>query len=195
MHLLLLFRTVDDDADGKEVVDSLEAALLFLHLLPNGVDTLRTAFDMTVDACSLHFLLDRTDKSVDIGIARSLRLIQFLTNHIIGIVLHVFQRQVLQLALQLIEAEFMGQRRIKIGCLLRYLLTGFLIIRIAYLTHQIQTVGNHNQHHPHVLSKRQQQVAEVLTFYGGGLFIELLDTVKTFENTGHRLTILIADLL
>ena len=37
-HLLLLRRAVDDDADGKEVVDALKLAVLLLHLLPDGVD-------------------------------------------------------------------------------------------------------------------------------------------------------------
>jgi hypothetical protein len=31
---------VEDDADGEEVVDTLEATLLLLHLLPDGVDAL-----------------------------------------------------------------------------------------------------------------------------------------------------------
>ena len=119
------------------------------------MDALRTAFDMTFDARRLHLLLDRTDECSDISVARSLGLIQFLANHIIGVVLHVFQRQVFQLALQLIETEFMGQRRIEIGRLLRHLLASFLIIRIANLTHQVQAVGNHDQHHPHILGKRQ----------------------------------------
>ena len=82
------------------------------------MDALRTTFDMTVDTRRLHFLFDRTDECLDISIARCFCLIQLLANHIIGIVLQILQRQVLQLALQLIETKFMSQRGIEICRLL-----------------------------------------------------------------------------
>ena len=40
LHLLFLEGRVEDNADGKQVIDALEAALLLLHLLPDGVDAL-----------------------------------------------------------------------------------------------------------------------------------------------------------
>ena len=91
LHFLLILRTVDDDTDGEEIVDALEAALLLLHLLPDAMDRLRTALDMTVDACSLHLFLYRFDKGFNIGITSRLRGIQFLTDHIVSIVLHILQ--------------------------------------------------------------------------------------------------------
>ena len=39
-------RRVEDDADGKEVVNAIESALLLLHLLPDGMDALRASLDM-----------------------------------------------------------------------------------------------------------------------------------------------------
>ena len=140
---------------------------------------------MTVDACSLHFLFYWFDKSSDICIARSFRFIQLLTDHVIRIVLHVFQRQILQLALQFIETEFMGQRCIKIGRFLRYLHLSLQILRIANLAHQVHTVGNHDEDHAHILCKRQEQVSKVLTLNHRILQIELLDTIQAVQDACH----------
>ena len=75
---------------------------------------------MALDASRFYFLLDRFDEAVDIGIARSLRLVQFLADMIISLILQIFQRQILQLTLQFVEAKLVGQRSIEIGSLLTH---------------------------------------------------------------------------
>ena len=120
LHLLHLLRTVDDDTDGKEIIHAFERTLLLLHFLPDGVYRLCTAFDMALDASRFYFLLDRFDEAVDIGIARGLRLVQFLADMIISLILQIFQRQILQLTLQFVEAKLVGQRSIEIGSLLTH---------------------------------------------------------------------------
>ena len=195
LHLLLLFRTVDDDADGEEVVYALEAALLLVHLLPDAVDRLRAALDVTVDTRCLHLLRDRLDEPFDIGIARSLCLVELLADHVVGIVLHILQREVFELALQLVESELMGQGSIEIGSLLRHLHLRLDILRVADLAHQVHTVGNHDEDHAHVLCKRKKQVAEVLALDDGILLVELLDAVQTMKDTRHLRAILCLHLL
>ena len=140
---------------------------------------------MTVDACSLHFLFYWFDKSSDIRIARGFRFVQLLSDHVIRIVLHVFQRQILQLALQFVETEFMGQGGIEIGRFLGYFQLCLHILRVTNLAHQVHTVGNHDQNHAHILCKRQEQVAEVLTLDHRILQVELLDTIQAVQDACH----------
>ena len=74
-------------------------------------------------------------------------------------------------------------------------------LRITFLigfeqgTHQVHTVGNHDQDYPHVLSKRQQQITEILALHHGILLVELMDTVETLQDTYHRRAILRFDIL
>ena len=72
---------------------------------------------------------------------------------VIGVVLQIFQRQVFQLALQLIQSQFVSQGRIEIGGLLRHLVLGTIVVCIFYLSHQVHAVRNHNQNDAHVLGK------------------------------------------
>ena len=104
LHLLFIWRAVDDDTNGKKVVNALEAALLLLHLFPDRVYRFRASLDMAVDARRLHLLFHGTDEGIDIGITRSLRLVQLLAYHIIGIMLHVLQREVFKFTLQVVES-------------------------------------------------------------------------------------------
>ena len=99
--------------------------------------------------------------------------------------LHVFQRQILQLALQFVETEFMGQRGIEIGRFLGYFQLCLHILRVTNLAHQVHTIGNHDQNHAHILCKRQEQVAEVLTLDHRILQVELLDTIQAVQDACH----------
>ena len=186
--------TFDDDADSKQIVDALKATFLFFHLLPYRVDGLRASFHVEFQACRLQFLLDRSYKRLDISITSSLRRIEFLADHIIGIMLHVLQRQILQFTFQFIESQLVSQRRVKVGSFLtnRHLCLG--IVRITDLAHQVHTIGNHDQDHPHILCKGKQQIAEVFTLDNRVFLIELLYTVQTVQDTSHLISILLLDL-
>ena len=83
----------------------------------------------------------------------------------------------------------MCQRCIEIGGLLRCLEFGLLIIDIAYLTHQVYTIGYHNEDDAHILGKRQQKVAEVLTLYSGILVVKLLYAVKSVKYSADRFAV------
>ena len=154
------------------------------------MDGLRATLDMTFDTGSFYLLLNRFDKRGDIGIASCLCGIQLLTDHIVGIVLQIFQRQVFKLALQLIEAQLMSQRCIEISRLLRHLHLCFFILGVTNLAHQVYTVSNHNENHTHILCKGEQQITEVLTLHHRILLVELLDAVQAMKDTSHLRPIL-----
>ena len=103
LHLLLLDGRVQNDADGEEVVDAFEGTFLLLHLLPDGVDGLRASLDVERQSCLCQSLFDRFDEPFDIGITALFGFTQLILDMIVSVVLHVFQRQVLQFRLQLVE--------------------------------------------------------------------------------------------
>ena len=155
MHLLLFQRGIDDDADGEEVIDSLEGTLLLLHLLPDAVDGLGAPLDVELQTRLRQSLADGLDKALDISITTLLGGTELVLDVIVGIVLKILQRQVLQLAFQLVKTQFVSQGSIEIGCLLAdlHLLAMNSRRDIAYLSHQIDTVGYHDQDDTHVLCK------------------------------------------
>ena len=60
-------------------------------------------------------LLDGGDKLGDVGVARAFGLVQLLLDKVELLAVGIFQREVFQLALDLIESQSVGQRRIQVG--------------------------------------------------------------------------------
>ena len=185
LHLLLLYGRIDDDANGKEVVDALETTFLFLHLLPNGVDALRPAFHVEMQTGLLEALLDGGDESLDVAVAGSLGGVELFFDEIVGVVLEIFKTEVFEFALQLVEPQFMSQRRIQITGLLGHLLSGLLVERVAHLTHQVHPVGNHEENHAHVFSKRNEQIAEVFALDHRIALVKLLNASQSVDDLCH----------
>ena len=104
--LLFFFlgRTVDNDSDGKEVVNAFKGAFLLLHLLPYRMDGLGTALHVEFQSSCRQLLANRGDEMLNIGITGSLGGIQLFLDVIVSVVLHVLEREVFQLALQLVES-------------------------------------------------------------------------------------------
>ena len=188
LHLLLLDGAVEDDAYGEEVIDALEGALLLLHLLPDGVYGLCASLDMEIQSGLLQALLNRFYEALYVSIATGLSLVKFILDVVIGIVLGIFQRQVLQLRLQAIESQLMCQRSIERHTLFAHLAAQLVLLAVAYLTHQIQAVGNHDEDYTHILSQGEKQVAEILGLDDSTLAIELPDLFQATQDARHRLS-------
>ena len=185
LHFLLFHGRVDDDADGEKVVDALEAAILLLHLLPDGVNRLRAAFHVERESGLCEPLLYGLDEAFDVGVAALLRGAQLFANHVVGIVLAVFQREVFELRFQLVETQLVSQWRIEKRRLLADALLGLFVVRVADLPHQVHALGNHDEDDAHVLGKREQQVAEILAFHHGRFHVQLADARQSVENGVH----------
>ena len=189
--LLFLVRlAIQNDTDGKKVVDALKIATLLLHLLPDGVDALGTAFHVELETCSLQLLFNRTDEVGDIEVTRTLRFVQLVLDHVVGIVLQVFEREVFQFRLD--EVELVCQGCIELACFLSYLAALFIGSAFLDLTHQVDTVGNDDEDDAHVFGKGKQEVAEVLGFDAGVAGIELVDLGYSVENGCYLVAKLLA---
>ena len=151
------------------------------------MDALGTALDMVFQSCLLQFGVDRPNKTFDIGIAVLFGGTELFLDHVIGIMLQIFQAEVFQLAFQLIETQFVGQGGIQIAGLLAHLHLGLHPVGISYLPHQVHPVGNHDEYHAHVFGKREEQVAEVLALHDGIFLVKLLYALQTVDDACHVL--------
>ena len=165
LHLLLLKRAVKDYADSEEVIHSLKGTALLPHLLPNRVYGFRTALDMEFQTGLLQALADRSDKTFYICITACLCLVQLILDVVVGIMLRIFQRKIFQFRLQPVKTQFMCQWGIQEHTLLADLASQFILFGIPYLTHEVETVGNHNEYHSHILCQREEKVTEILCLY------------------------------
>ena len=186
---------VEDDTDGKEIVDTFEPTFLFLHLLPDAMDTLRTTFHVEMQTGLFQLLIDRADKLLYIGITTLFGSIQLFLDHIVSIVLQIFQGEILQLTLQLIQTQFVGKRCIEVIGLLTHLYLCLFLFGIPDLPHQVYTIGNHNEDHTHVLGKGEQQIPEILALYDRILSVQLLNAYQTMKDRAYRFSIILFDLL
>ena len=94
LFLVLLLCAVDDDAYGKQVVHSIEVNVLFLHLVPDGVDRLGAALYFILQSAAVEGGLNGLDEVVHILVALFLSLIELMRNLRIHLAVEVFKRQV-----------------------------------------------------------------------------------------------------
>ena len=192
--LLLLQGCIEDDADGEEVVHAVEAATLLLHFLPDGVDTLRAPLDVVVQALGIEHLANGLNEAGDVGIAAFLGGVEAILDKVVGIVLQVFQREVLQFAFQLVESQFVRQRSIYISGLGRYIAACGLVFAVLDLAHLHDASRNEQQHHAHIARLTDEQVAEIVRAHRFHLGFERLHAAQRFDGgqyfgaefSGHR---------
>ncbi|OAV63739.1 hypothetical protein Barb4_04766 [Bacteroidales bacterium Barb4] len=158
----LLCRCIQYNTDGEKVVYILKLHLLLFQLVVDGMNRLGAPLDVKPQPRLFQLLLYRRDKLLNIGIARPLRLVQFMPDELKLLRLGIFQHQVLQLALYRIQSQPMRQRSIQRPCLRRKPQPFILIHHLLAQPHHAQAVGDHQQYHPHILGKGEQQMPEVL---------------------------------
>ena len=160
--LLHLARAVDNDAQGEDVIDALEGNVLLAHLIPDRVNRLGAALDMVVKASNrLQLLLDGDKEAGDEGLALALGLLQAAADILIILRLQPLQSQILQLALERVEAQLMGDGGIEIHTL-PALLAALLGREDLQLAHNLQTVGQLDKNHARVLRVADNHIAEIL---------------------------------
>ena len=160
LRLLERLRTVDDDTDGEYVVDTLERYLLLAHLVPDGVDRLGAALDVVLYAGGIESLAYRLDKTLDEVQTLLLSLAQLIGNMLMVGRLELRQREILQLALDVVESELVGNLCIEVHRLPRLLLA-LLLGEHRYRAHHLESVGKLNQNHTRILRVGDNHIAEV----------------------------------
>lgn len=178
-------RRVDDDAYGKEVVDAVEAALLFLHLLPDGIDALGASLHVVAQPLGVEHLAYGRNEVFDIGVAGTLSGVEVFLDHIIGLRLEVFEREVFELALEFVESQFVRKGRIEARGLGGQCLANVKEGRVFDVAHDDHTPGNEQQHHAHIGGLGDEEVAEVLRLHSLCLGHEPLHVGQVGERGLH----------
>ena len=79
-HLFFFEGGIQNDADGKQVVNAFHSAMLLLHLLPDGVYAFGTPFHVEFQTGLLQLFVDRSDELFDIFVTRFFSGVQFFFN-------------------------------------------------------------------------------------------------------------------
>ena len=152
---------VDQHAQRVDVVDLLELGALALHLSPDAADVLGPARDVGLDAGLLERLVEHDHGSLDERLALAPMRLELLGQAPVGLGLEHLEGQVLELPLDLPDAQPLGQRRIDLGSLARNAL--LLLGRQGRdRAHVVQPIGQLDEHDADVLRHRQQHLANVL---------------------------------
>ena len=184
---------VDDDAYGEEVIDAFEGAVLLLHLLPDGMDAFSPAFDVKTQSGVCEHVLYWGYEPFNVGVARCFGGVELVLDHVVRIVFKIFQGQVFKFAFELVEAQFVCQGSVKVGCLYGGAADGFLVGIVLDVAHEVDAVGNDEQYDAHVLGERHKQVAEVVTLDAGSLGVELADAAEAMKHGRYTLAECLSD--
>ena len=125
--VLAVFR-FEDDAYGQDVKDFVERHVLCLHLVPDGVRTLDACEYFIVDAHFVECLTDGRRELFEELVARLLGDGQFALYGIELLGVFEFEAEVLELCLDLVESQSVGQRCVDIE---RF--AGYLVLLVGRL--------------------------------------------------------------
>ena len=175
----LFFGTIDNHADSKQIVHFFERHLLFAHFVPDGMYGFGAPFDGKRKSLCFKRFFDRLDKLCDVGIARTFGFVQFVGYLLVDVVRCIFERQILQLGFDGIQAHAMRQRCIET----RYfagnflLCIGFVLVQRA---HSGQAFHNHNHDDSHIFGKGNQQLTKI---FGIDRHVSFVQAVRFLQAT------------
>ena len=186
---------VHDDAEGVQVEDLIQRLVLGVHLAVDGVDVLDAAVHLAVHALLVHPRLN-----FRLGVGQKLLMggkagFQLVLDVVIAHRVEVFQRQILQLPLDLLHTEPVRQRRVDLHRLQRLfpLLFRRLVLHGAHI---VQPVADLDQHHADVLGHGQQHLAQVLhLLFFPSVELHPGQLGHALDKVGHRRAEALGDLL
>ncbi len=179
---------VDEDADADQVVDVGELAAAHDHLLVDRVVVLRPAGDVGLHAAVAQVGVDPLDDLGQVGVARRRPLGDQPDDLVVALRVERGEREVLELPLDRVHAEPVGQRGQHLERLAGLAL---LLVRRqeAQRAHVVQPVGELDDQHARVAGHRDDHLADRLGL--GRLaeldLVELGDAVDQVRDLGAEL--------
>ncbi len=160
-HRVAVLRLVHQHAQRAHVVDLAEIEVLRLHLAVDAVDVLRPAVDLRHKAGRRQLALQAGDGLLDELLALDAALVEHLRDALVGVRLEEAEGEVLQLPLQVPDADAVGERRVDVEALARHL--GALGLRVlGEVAQRLRAAGQAQQHDADVRRHRQQHLAQHL---------------------------------
>ena len=177
--------------DGDQVVNLVEGLVLQDHLAVDGVEMLGPAVDIVMDVLLVQLLGQLGDDHADVFLPLGALLPHLLHQVLVAHGVNVAQGKILQLLLDGVHAQAMGQGRVDLEGLPGdgHLPLGLLPLHGA---HVVQPVRQLDQHHPDILAHGQDHLAQ-----GFSLGLLLVGEVQLVQlrHAVHQLGDLIAELL
>ena len=156
---------IDEDAHRPDVVERVDADLLAPQLAEDAVDVLRPAAHVGGEPRGRELALQRRDHVADVALAIEPSLVDEPGDPLVFVGLERAQRQVLELPLELPDAEAVGERRVDVHHLARGDAAA-----ATFASHQmaqrLRPLGKLDQHHADVLDHREEHLAQVLGLRG-----------------------------
>ena len=131
---------IDEDTDAGEVEDLVELLAAAAHLHVDGVEVLDAAVDIGLDARALERLVQELRRFVDVVLAIGAPLRHPSLDLLVLARVQRGEGEVLELPLEVVDAETMRQRRVDLERLLG-LLDLLLLAQIAERVHVVQAVA------------------------------------------------------
>ena len=143
------------------VLQFLERLSSVLHLAPQGIDRSRTGIDVRLDAMFDQGLTNGLQKCLDILAVHPHITVDLLLDAIILLGRTPAEREVLKLRLDLVKAQSIGKRCIKVVGLRRdlHLLVG---AHRTKGTHVVHTVGQFDEQRANIIVDRIKHMLEVI---------------------------------
>lgn len=161
-HRVAVAHLGHQDTHRADVVDLGEVDALALHLPPDRVDVLGAAIDLVAaDALRRHQRLEGLDHLADVAVAVLAPLGQLAGDGLVVLVVQVAKGEVLELPLEVADAQPVGQRGIDVEHLAGHLLT-LLPRGIAHLAQRAGALGDLDQGDAHVVDQVDQHLAQVV---------------------------------
>src|SRR5574344_325626 len=165
---ITILQAVGNDPHRTHVIEIGEAQLLLLHLAPDAVDVFRAAINIGLNPGRLQRLFELLDEAVNVAFAIEALFIQQLGNLLVGVRMQVTEGEILELPLELTDAQTVGQRRVDVGDLLGHQHPG-LFVGVFHLAQAGDAFGQLDDHGAHILDHRQQHAPHVVDLGIGDL--------------------------
>ncbi len=157
-----VLHVVDQDAHGADVVHRIEPRLLAAHLAPDAVDVLRPSGDLGADARRGELPGERRHDVLDVTLPIEPPLVELSGDRLVYLRLEDAQGKILELPLELPDAQPVGERREEIEHLARRRLLHRDVARAREVAKGLGALGELDHHHAHVLDHREQHLAQPL---------------------------------
>ena len=173
-----------DDAEAEDIADLREAGVLLAHLAVDRIDGLLAAADLDLDLGGGKGLLDVAAHALDDVAAVAARALHRLGQRAVAPRVQVLEGQLLQLAVDLVQAQPVRDRRIDVERLAGDALALVGRHRL-HRAHVVQPVGQLDQDDAHVARHRQQHLAEGLGLaFLAGVELQLVQLGQAVHQLG-----------
>ncbi len=145
-----------------------EFEVLLLHLAPDAVDVFRSAVDLGLNSRLFQGIAQRLHELADVALPIEALLVELFGDLFVGIRVQVAEGEILELPLELTDAEAVGKRRIDVGDLLGHQHPG-LFIRLLRLPQAGDPLRQLDHHGAHILDHGEQHAPHIVDLLRRGL--------------------------